>query len=86
VTNNPHQQAPIPLYPVPSTGKTKFKKVKVKLCRNLTVASFPNYENSYTQWTEHTVEGYYKFRAMLVEYVKQDPLNNVNEQVNAVSF
>jgi hypothetical protein len=30
-------------------------------------------------WAGHTVEGYCKFRAMLDEYIKQPPLNNVNE-------
>jgi hypothetical protein len=44
------------------------------------------YEMSYTTWTGHTVKGYCKFRAILDEYVKQAPLSNVNDQVNAVSF
>jgi hypothetical protein len=86
VTDNPHWQAPIPLYPEPDTGETEIKKVKVKLRRNPTVASSPTYKKSYTPWTGHTVEGYCKFRAMLDEYIKQAPLNNVNERVNTVSL
>jgi hypothetical protein len=86
VTDNPRWQAPIWLYPEPSTDETKIKKVKVTLRRNPTVASSPTYEKSYTPWTGHTVEGYCKFRAMLYEYIKQAPLNNVNEWVNAISL
>jgi hypothetical protein len=86
VTDNPHWQAPIPLYPEPDMDETEIEKVKVKLRKNLTVASSPTYENSYTLWTGHTVEGYCKFRAKLGEYIKQAPLNNVNERVNAVSL
>jgi hypothetical protein len=85
VTENPRWQAPIPLYQEP-TGETKIEKVKVKLLRNPTVASPPTYEKSYTPWTGHSVEGYCKFRAMLGECIKQAPLNNVNERVNAVSL
>jgi hypothetical protein len=84
VTDNPRWQAPIPHYPETNTGETKIEKVKVKLRRNPTVASSPTYEKSYTPWTGHTVEGYWKFRAMLDEYIKQAPLNNVTERVNAV--
>jgi hypothetical protein len=47
VTDNPLWQAPIPLYPEPNTGETKFK-VKVKLHRNPIVSSSPIYEKSYT--------------------------------------
>jgi hypothetical protein len=74
VTNNPRWQAPILLYPEPDTGETEIEMVKVKLRRNPTVASSPNYEKSYTPWTGHTVEEYCKFRAMLDEYIKQVPL------------
>jgi hypothetical protein len=73
VTNNPHWQAPIPLYPEPDTGETEIKKVKVKLRRNLTVASSPTYEKSYTPWAGHTVEGYCEFRVMLDEYINKLP-------------
>jgi hypothetical protein len=86
VTDNPHWQTPIPLYPELYTCETKIKKVKVKLRRNPTVASSPTYEKSYTLWTGHTVEGYCKLRAILDENIKQAPLNNVNERLNAVSF
>jgi hypothetical protein len=86
VTNNPRWQAPISLYPEPDTGETEIEKVKVKLSRNPTVVSSPTYEKTYTPWTGHTVEGYCKFRAILDEYIKQAPLNNVNEQVNAISL
>jgi hypothetical protein len=79
VTNNP-------LYPEPDMGETKIEKVKVNICRNPTIASSPNYEKSYTAWNGHTVAGYYKFRAMLDEYIKQAPLNNVNEWVNTISL
>jgi hypothetical protein len=48
------------------------------------VASPSTYENSYTPWTGHTVEGYCKFKVMFDEYIKQDTLNNVNEWVNAI--
>jgi hypothetical protein len=65
---------------------TVIKKVKVKLRKSPTVASSPSYEKSYTPWTGHTVEGYCKSRAMFDEYIKQAPLNNVNERVNAVSL
>jgi hypothetical protein len=58
----------------------------VKLRRNPTVASSPTYEKSYMLWNGHSVEGYCKSRAMLDEYVKQAPLNNVNERVNTVSL
>jgi hypothetical protein len=60
--------------------------VKVKLRRNPTVASSPTYEKSYTPWTGNRIEGYSKFRAILDKYMKQAPLNNVNERVNAVSL
>jgi hypothetical protein len=86
VTNNPCWQAPIPLYAEPNTCETEIKKVKVKLRKNPMVASSPTYEKSYTPWTGHTIEGYCKFRAILDEYIKQAPLNNVNEWVNAVSL
>jgi hypothetical protein len=86
VTDNPRWQAPIPPYPEPDTGETEIKKVEVKLRRNPTVASSPNYEKSYTPWTEHIVEGFCKFRAMLDEYIKQASLNNLNERVNALSL
>jgi hypothetical protein len=65
LTDNPHWQAPIPLYHEPNMGENKIKKVKVKLRRNPTVASSPTYKKSYTLWTGHTEEGYCKFRAML---------------------
>jgi hypothetical protein len=65
-------------------GESKIEKVKLKLSRSPTIASSPNYEKSYTPWTEHTAEGYCKFRVILDQYVKQDLLNNVNEQVNSV--
>jgi hypothetical protein len=74
------------LYPEPDTGETEIEKVTVKLRRNPTVASSPTYEKSYTPWTGHKVEGYCKFRAMHDKYIKQTPLNNVNERVNAVSL
>jgi hypothetical protein len=86
VTDNLRWQAPIPLCPEPDTGETKIKKVKVKLRRNPTVGSSTTYEKSYTLWTGHTIEGYCKFRAILDEYIKQAPLNNVNEWVNAISL
>jgi hypothetical protein len=86
VTNNPHWQAPILLYPEPYTDETEMVKVKVKLRRNPTVESSPTYEKSYTPWTGHTLKGYCKFRAILDEYIKLAPLNNVNEQVNAISL
>jgi hypothetical protein len=34
VTDNPHKQTPILLYPEPDRGETEIKKVKVKLRRN----------------------------------------------------
>jgi hypothetical protein len=86
MTDNPRWQAPIPLYPDSYTGETKFKKVKVKLRRNPTIASSPTCEKSYTPWTVHTVKGYCKFRAILDEYIEQAPLNIVNGRVNAVSL
>jgi hypothetical protein len=86
VIDNPRWQAPIPLYPESDTGETEIKKVKVKLRRNPKVASSPTNKKSYAPWTGHTVEGYCKFRAMLDENIKQAPLNNVNEQVNAISL
>jgi hypothetical protein len=67
-------------------GETEIKKVKIKLRRNPMVALSPTYEKSSTPWTGHTVQGYCKFRAMFDEYIKQAPLNNVNERVNAVSL
>ena len=76
MTKNPSWKAPIPLFPEPDKGETGTEMVKLKLRRNPTLASSPTYENSYTPWTGHTVEGYCKFRAMLV---KQVPLNNVQE-------
>jgi hypothetical protein len=86
VIDNPRWKAPILLYPEPDTGETKIKMVKVKIHRNPTVASSPTYEKSYTPWTGHKVEGYCKCKVILDEYVKQAPLNNVNERVNAVSL
>jgi hypothetical protein len=67
-------------------GETKIQKVKVKLPRNPTVASSTTYEKSYTPWTGHTVEGYFKFRVMLDEYINQAPLNNMNEWLNTASL
>jgi hypothetical protein len=67
-------------------GATEIKKVKVKLLRNPTVASSLNNEKSYTPLTGHTVEVYCKFRAMLDEYIKQSPLNYMNERMNAISL
>ena len=60
--------------------------VKLKLRRNPTVALSPTYEKSYAPWTGHTVEGYCKFRAMLDEYIKQAPLNNVQERAAAITY
>jgi hypothetical protein len=86
VTNNLCWQAPILLYPESKTGKTKIKKVKAKHCRNPIITSSPIYEKSYMQWTGQRVEGCYKSRAMINEYIKQNPLNNVNEQANVLSL
>jgi hypothetical protein len=86
VTKNQRLQSPIPLHQEPDTGETKIEKVKVKLCRTPTLTSYSTYEMSYPTCTGHKVNGYCKFRAILDEYVKQAPLNNVNDQVNAVSF
>jgi hypothetical protein len=67
-------------------SEIKIKTVKVKLQRNPIIGSSPTYEKSYMPWTGHTVEGYCTFRAMLDEYVKQAPFNNMNEWVNAFSL
>jgi hypothetical protein len=48
--------------------------------------SWERFRNKLNPWTGHIVEGYCKFRAMLDEYIKQDPLNNVNDRVNAISL
>jgi hypothetical protein len=85
VTNNLHWKAPILHYPEPNTGEIKIEKIKVKLSRNPTTLSFPNFEKSCTPWTGHTVEGYCRFRAILVEFIKQALINNLNKRVNAVS-
>jgi hypothetical protein len=86
VTNNLHWQDPIPHYPEPNTGEIEIEKFKVKLCRIPTTATFPTFEKSYMPWAGQTVEGYCKVRAILVEYIKQDLLNNLNKRVNAISL
>jgi hypothetical protein len=59
-------------------------KVKVTLRQNPVQTTSPIYKKTYTPWTGHTVKGYCKFRAMLDEYSRQAPLNNVNKRVGAV--
>jgi hypothetical protein len=86
ITENPKFQAPIPLYPEPDTVDGEADKVKVKLRRNPSQSTSAVYEKIYTPWTGHTTEGYCYFRAMLDEYTKQAPLNNVVERVGAVSL
>jgi hypothetical protein len=83
VTHDPRWQAPILLYSYPDTSETKIKKVNVKIQRNRTISSTTTYGKFYMLWTGNKVEEYCKFRIMLDKYIKQSPLNNVNEQVNA---
>ena len=77
---NPHFDAPIPLY-VEKDGSDENQKIKVKLCQDPTKDQ-PKASREFILWSGNTAEGYCKWHELLEHFIKYRLLDTPAKKFN----